>query len=492
MLSPAHEHSQPPRRGQYQHVAGSDPSIDAYDPASIHIASLAEKRRLWWANAIINCLFIAAWFFFAILLSLYNKWMFSPDRFGFPSPFLVTTAHMWVQFSLAALLRYALPRHFRPDRNPSRQDYIRKVMPTGMTTGLDIGLSNVSLRTITLSFYTMCKSSSLVFVLLFAFLLRLERFSWLLIGVIFFICSGVLLMVATETHFELVGFLLVTTASALGGLRWGLTQLLMRNRDLGLSNPAATLFWLAPIMGTTLLIAFVLVDGWHKVFDTHFFATPADTMKTAFFVFSPGAIAFCMVLSEFYIIQRAGMVPLSIAGIAKEVTTIMCSAWIFGDELTPLNMTGVGITVCGIGLYTWHKYKKSMEKNVALDPHGNPLPDEDDISANGDLALEGGELGERQRLTADVDDEPDENDDEREDSAPRHQGNGRIVEEELLFSVVDDEDDGDREGEQPRSKPAHAANGSPGAGALPPPYPGDDGVELHQVWGEGAARNGGG
>ena len=145
----------------------------------------------------------------------------------------------------------------------------------------------------------MCKSSSLVFVLLFAFLLRLERFSWLLIGVIFFICSGVLHMVATETHFVLGGFLLVTTASALGGLRWGLTQLLLRNRNMGMNNPAATLFWLAPIMGATLSIAFLFVDGWHKVFDTHFFATPADTVKTLFFLICPGVIAFSMVLSEF-------------------------------------------------------------------------------------------------------------------------------------------------------------------------------------------------
>jgi solute carrier family 35 protein C2 len=38
---------------------------------------------------------------------------------------------------------------------------------------------------------------------------------------------------------------------------------------------------------------------------------------------------------------------MSIAGIAKEVSTITVSAWFFGDELTPLNITGVGITVAG-------------------------------------------------------------------------------------------------------------------------------------------------
>jgi len=38
---------------------------------------------------------------------------------------------------------------------------------------------------------------------------------------------------------------------------------------------------------------------------------------------------------------------MSIAGIAKEVTTIVVSTIVFGDELTPLNITGVGITIAG-------------------------------------------------------------------------------------------------------------------------------------------------
>ena len=41
---------------------------------------------------------------------------------------------------------------------------------------------------------------------------------------------------------------------------------------------------------------------------------------------------------------------MSIAGIAKEVTTISISAWLFHDELTALNIVGVGITVSGASL----------------------------------------------------------------------------------------------------------------------------------------------
>ena len=63
-----------------------------------------------------------------------------------------------------------------------------------------------------------------------------------------------------------------------------------------------------------------------------------------------------------------------------------------------------------------------MEKNVALDPHGNPLPDEDEVSiGGGDVALEGGDYDERQRLTADVDDVPEDDVQGDREPASSHQ-----------------------------------------------------------------------
>ncbi|KAI1796375.1 TPT-domain-containing protein [Ganoderma leucocontextum] len=465
MLNSSHEQS---RFSTPRHQLAGNPSNS--HELSVHIASLAEKKRLWWTNALINGLFIAAWFFFATLLSVYNKWMFSPDRYGFPSPLFVTTAHMWVQFALAASLRYTLPGHFRPTHIPSREDYIRKAIPTGFTTALDIGLSNLSLKLITLSFYTMGKSSSLVFVLLFAFLLKLEKFSWRLIGVILLICAGVLLMVATQTHFVLPGFLLVISASAMGGLRWSLTQLLLRSKNIGMDNPAATLFWLTPIMGATLAIASALLGDWGVVLGSKFFASSGKTFETMFFLLCPGVVAFGMVLSEFYIIQRAGVVLMSIAGIAKEVTTIIFAAWFFGDELTPLNITGVAITACGIALYTYHKYQKSMQTNVALDAHGNPLPAEEG-AVDDNVALENGDYGERERLTSNVDD--DGAHDEVDDDIRIDRGTGAtlVADGEPLFSVEDEDDEDD-------AYPKHGRRQDP----APPPYPGDESQELHDIW----------
>ncbi|KAL5636207.1 hypothetical protein ACGC1H_004879 [Rhizoctonia solani] len=337
--------------------------------------SREQRKREWWRNAFINSLFIATWFGFATILSIYNKWMFSGDKFGFPSPLFVTSMHMLMQFLLAALCRFMYPSTFGSPYSPNRKQYATKAVPCAVTTSLDIGFSNLSLKTITLSFYTMCKSSSLVFVLFFAFLFKLETFSKRLVSVILLITGGVVLMVATETQFALGGMVLVFIASACGGLRWALTQILLHGPKreeredeeeseppMGMDNPCATIFWLAPTMFISLLVLTAFVDNLGDVFGSKFFSSPAETFKTALYIMAPGVIAFCMTLAEFYIIQRTGMVPMSVAGIFKEVTTISLSAIVFGDQLNELNIIGVSITIFGIALFTYHKYKKSVDK----------------------------------------------------------------------------------------------------------------------------------
>lgn len=52
----------------------------------------------------------------------------------------------------------------------------------------------------------MCKSSSLAFVLLFAFAFKLERPTWTLAGVITVICTGLFMMVMSEVDFVMIGY----------------------------------------------------------------------------------------------------------------------------------------------------------------------------------------------------------------------------------------------------------------------------------------------
>ncbi|KAF9305740.1 Triose-phosphate Transporter [Mortierella antarctica] len=307
-----------------------------------------------------NIFYVFAWYSCSTSLSFYNKWLFSPAHYNFRFPLFTTCLHMVAQFFLSSLTLTLLPR-LRPKAAPTPKDFGTKIMPCAVASGLDIGLSNSSLKTITLAFYTMCKSSSLAFVLLFAFLFKLERPTWTLAGVIGVICVGLFMMVMSEVDFVLIGFIQVMMASVLGGLRWSLTQLLLEKSDTksgSLANPISTIFFLSPIMGICLCVVAGIFEGFGTIFTSEFFLSTGSALSTLGLLFLGGAIAFAMVLAEFNLIARTSVVTLSVLGIIKEVMTIVISALVFHDHLTVVNILGLFVTLAGIGFYHFMKLRE--------------------------------------------------------------------------------------------------------------------------------------
>lgn len=79
---------------------------------------------------------------------------------------------------------------------------------------------------------------------------------------------------------NLVRFIAVMTASACGGLRWSLTEVLLRKESMGLSNPFASIFFLAPAQAVVLLILAAAVEGYPTIFGSVFFVTLEDGLFT--------------------------------------------------------------------------------------------------------------------------------------------------------------------------------------------------------------------
>jgi drug/metabolite transporter (DMT)-like permease len=181
--------------------------------------------------------FVLSWYFLSTCLGLFNKVLVGNDHKGmfgrgaFPAPLFLSATQFAFQWFLAeGALRSGLAQRSPRARPLTRDDYLRIALPNGVTTGLDIGFSNKSLVYITMSFYTMCKSTTPVWLLLFAFLWGLEKPSWALGGVVAVIVAGLLLLVRGEVDFHLLGFVLVMTAACLSGLRFTLTQVLLHGR----------------------------------------------------------------------------------------------------------------------------------------------------------------------------------------------------------------------------------------------------------------------
>lgn len=82
----------------------------------------------------------------------------------------------------------------------------------------------------------------------------------------------------------------------------------------------------------------------------------------------PGLIAFCMTASEFALLQRTSVVTLSIAGIFKEVVTIVTAGQVFEDTMTAINLLGLAITIVAIGGYNYVKITK-MRHEAQVEAH---------------------------------------------------------------------------------------------------------------------------
>lgn len=216
----------------------------------------------------------------------------------------------------------------------------------------------------------MCKSSSLAFVLIFAFLFRLESPTWRLVAIIATMTLGVVMMVAGEVEFQLGGFVLVISAAFFSGFRWGLTQILLL-RNPATSNPFSSIFFLAPVMFLTLILIAIPVEGVFELIEgLKVLSAEWGSVKAPLILIFPGTIAFLMTASEFALLQRSSVVTLSIAGIFKEVVTISAAALVFDDRLTPINVTGLVVTIGAIAAYNYIKLSK-MRNDAQAEAHKN-------------------------------------------------------------------------------------------------------------------------
>lgn len=80
----------------------------------------------------------------------------------------------------------------------------------------------------------------------------------------------------------------------------------------------------------------------------------------------PGVLAFLMTTSEFALLKRTSVVTLSICGIFKEVVTISAAGIVFHDPLTPINVSGLMVTIASIGAYNYIKITK-MRKDARIE-----------------------------------------------------------------------------------------------------------------------------
>lgn len=416
------------------------------------------KLRKAYSNMGLTVLSIISWYFFSLSISLYNKWMFSKNNLDFAYPIIITSFHQAILFALSALIlrlfpkfrlnydsdfsskktngyehlqtnsstntdpdgRYQLRTEQESEQNiedinndvdleeeskagknpklsyiPPVMEYITKILPCSLASAGDIGFGNVAFRFITLSLYTMVKTTSLIFVLLWGVLFKLEKMTCKILAIVLIMVSGVCMMVwgqkddsnnskhtlkiairhfidvvereTTENgkRYVILGVCLVLLASCMSGLRWALTQIMLK-RSRRTRNPVLTMLYLSPAMSLVLLMVGSVIEGFGNFANCHVWKDKGFFL-TCILILIPGLLAFFVTLSEYILLQCATLLTLSITGIFKELLTIFVSGLIFGDKLNTINVVGVVVTFTDIVCYNVYRFQQNTEAQKAGD-----------------------------------------------------------------------------------------------------------------------------
>ena len=94
---------------------------------------------------------------------------------------------------------------------------IGRVGMVAIVASLDIALSQWSFEYIDVALYTVTKSTSIVFILMWAILLKLEQKHWSLVVIVLMISTGLAMFTYKSTDFVFIGFAMVLSASFLSG-----------------------------------------------------------------------------------------------------------------------------------------------------------------------------------------------------------------------------------------------------------------------------------
>ncbi|CAH2103683.1 unnamed protein product [Euphydryas editha] len=314
-------------------------------------------------KSVLSLILILLYFSLSIGLTFYQRWLLK----DFQYPLTVVMYHLVVKWVLSVIVRSILYLITGTSQLVlSFMTCLRSVAPTGLASGIDVGFSNWGLELVTISLYTMTKSTTIIFILGFAILLGLEKKSWSLVGIVLMIAIGLIMFTYKATQFNLLGFNFLLFASFAAGLRWTFAQLLMQKSKLGLHNPVDMVFHVQPWMFLSLLPFTIIFEG-SKCIDELLKLSPEELMPTILKVSVGATIAFAMEISEFLVVTYTSSLTLSIAGIFKEMCILVLAVEVSGDQLSLINV--VGLAVCLLGIIGHIVHKLLVIKSVAGTVH---------------------------------------------------------------------------------------------------------------------------
>lgn len=286
--------------------------------------------------------YIFCWFMANGTTVLLNKYIF--EALQFRNPLSLTLIHMTTQSILAHLTVDYLRSVDKVRVDP--HDYYTKLLVIAIVFCSNICLGNISLRFVPVSFMQTIKSLTPVCTALLQYLVFRSRLRPPALMALIPITGGVALASCTELQFHLGGFIAALTACFLTGLKFVLSSQMLAGRyKLDSIN---LLYYMAPPSVALLLPACLLLERGGVA---QWIYSPDRTILDFALLLISGFVSYILNVTLFIVLKATSSVTVTVAGNVKTVLVIGISILMFKNPVTPINLFGCMIAICGCCWY---------------------------------------------------------------------------------------------------------------------------------------------
>lgn len=278
-------------------------------------------------------------------LIILNKHIYADLGFSFPMSvsnlgniFLVIVMRGGVRLGLCSLRRSgsALPWGM----------FLSNVVPLSMCTSLSIVVGNVVYLYLSLPLIQILKTCTLVLVMIFGFMLGVERFRWGLVLAIITMVAGI--SVAMQSSYDATGegspnffkgVFIMIFGNVMEALRAVMLQVSVEKLEF-----TDSLYWCSPTMalvGLTLAIPMEMRQAMQVQFQPELVAA---LIGSAF-------LGGCVSFSTFWITKLVGGLSVKVLVNARNIGLILYSVIVLGEKCSDMEYMGYSIALVGIAMY---------------------------------------------------------------------------------------------------------------------------------------------
>ncbi|KAF4589425.1 Drp1p [Ophiocordyceps camponoti-floridani] len=284
---------------------------------------------------------LGTYFFFSLLLTLYNKLVLGMFSF----PWLLTCLHA----SFASLGTYAMMHlgYFKLSRL-GRREYLALLAFSALFTA-NIALSNLSLAMVSVPFYQTMRMLCPIFTILIYRVWYSRTYSGMTYLSLVPLIIGAAMTTAGEMTFTDAGFLLTILGVVLAAVKTVVTNRFMTG-SLALP-PIEFLMRMSPLAALQALACATVtgeVAGFRDLITSGNIALGPALASLG----GNGFLAFLLNIASFQTNKLAGALTMTVCGNLKQCLTVLIGIFMFRISVDMLNGAGMGVTMVGAAIYS--------------------------------------------------------------------------------------------------------------------------------------------